>query len=179
MLRTGRERSLGDRDRGAPGLRRPRLWAHRARGGGRLSELPDLQRFRDAQSGGTYERALTELRAGRKTGHWIWFVFPQLDGLGRSPTAHHYSIRSLQHARQYAADPLLGARLRDCFHTLLELPASASAEDVLGQVDAMKLRSCATLFARTGDDTAVEVLRRFYGGAEDAATIRLLASPGG
>jgi uncharacterized protein (DUF1810 family) len=109
----------------------------------------------------------------------MWFVFPQLDGLGRSPTARHYAIRSLEHARRYLADPLLGPRLRDCFQALLDLPESAGAEDVLGSVDALKLRSCATLFARAGDDTAVEVLGRFYDGADDGATLRLLAASGG
>lgn len=109
----------------------------------------------------------------------MWYVFPQLDGLGRSPTARHYAIRSLEHARRYAADPVLGARLRDSFRALLALPASTSAGDILGSVDAMKLRSCATLFAQTGDDTAVEVLARFYGGARDEATLRLLGSSAG
>ncbi len=153
--------------------------ADRAGGGGRLSDLPHLQRFRDAQAGGTYERALAELRAGRKRSHWMWFVFPQLDGLGHSPTARRYAIHSLEHARGYAADPVLGARLRDCFQALLELPESLGAEDVLGSVDAMKLRSCATLFARAGGDGATAVLARFYDGAEDPATVRLLRAAGG
>jgi uncharacterized protein (DUF1810 family) len=109
----------------------------------------------------------------------MWFVFPQLEGLGSSPTARHYAIRSLEHARRYAADPVLGTRLRDCFLTLLALPTGARAEDVLGPIDAMKLRSCATLFARAGLDGAAETLSRFYDGAEDAATVRLLAGAGG
>lgn len=107
----------------------------------------------------------------------MWFVFPQLDGLGASPTARHYALHSPEHARRYAADPLLGPRLRECFGALLELPADASAEHVLGPVDALKLRSCATLFARacTGEGLFRDVLDRFYGGAEDDATVRLLA----
>jgi uncharacterized protein (DUF1810 family) len=109
----------------------------------------------------------------------MWFIFPQLDGLGRSPTARRYAIHSLEHARRYLADPLLGLRLRESFQALLDLPESAVAEHVLGSVDALKLRSCATLFARAGDEGADQVLSRFYDGVEDAATIRLLAADGG
>jgi uncharacterized protein (DUF1810 family) len=109
----------------------------------------------------------------------MWFVFPQLDGLGRSPTARHYAIRSLRHARGYLADPLLGPRLRESFQAVLALPEPATAEHVLGSIDALKLRSCATLFARAGGDGAAQVLARFYDGAEDPATIRLLAAIGG
>jgi uncharacterized protein (DUF1810 family) len=111
----------------------------------------------------------------------MWFVFPQLDGLGRSPTARHYAIRSLEHARRYAADPVLGPRLHDSFQALLDLPGRVTAEQVLGPVDAMKLHSCATLFARAGAADAVyrEALTRFYGGVEDDATVRLLAATDG
>jgi len=149
-----------------------------------MSERHDLQRFRDAQAGGTYERALAELRAGDKTGHWMWFVFPQLDGLGRSPTARHYAIASLSHAREYLSDPLLGPRLRACCEALLALPPDASAERVLGPIDTLKLRSSMTLFARaSGEGGEGElfraVLARFYEGAEDDATIRLLEADAG
>ena len=110
----------------------------------------------------------------------MWFVFPQLDGLGRSPTARHFAIASLQHARDYAADPVLGPRLRECCQALLQLPDPVSAEAVLGPIDALKLRSCATLFARASADRVFgRVLARFYGGAEDAATVALLARPAG
>jgi uncharacterized protein (DUF1810 family) len=112
----------------------------------------------------------------------MWFVFPQLAGLGRSFTARHYAITSLAHAREYAADPLLGPRLRECCQALLDLPASATAERVLGPIDALKLRSCATLFAHAAiEDAAVfgDVLARFYGGAEDEQTIRVLAAANG
>jgi uncharacterized protein (DUF1810 family) len=111
-----------------------------------------------------------------KTGHWMWFVFPQLDGLGRSPTARRYAIASLQHAREYSADPVLGARLRECCEVLLALPDAATAEQALGQIDAIKLRSCVTLFARAETDDRVfrDVLVRFYGGTEDEATVGLL-----
>jgi uncharacterized protein (DUF1810 family) len=109
----------------------------------------------------------------------MWFIFPQLDGLGRSPTARHYAIHSVGHAHRYLADSVLGPRLRDCFQALLDLPESVGAEQVLGSIDAMKLRSCATLFARAGGDGATAVLGRFYDGAEDAATVRLVAAAGG
>jgi len=111
----------------------------------------------------------------------MWFVFPQLDGLGRSPTARHYAIRSLAHARSYADDPLLGSRLRECCEALLALPGSLTAEQVLGPVDALKLRSSVTLFGRAAgqDELFRAVLARFYEGAEDAATVRLLEAPAG
>jgi len=106
----------------------------------------------------------------------MWFIFPQLDGLGRSPTARHYAIASIEHAREYAADPVLGPRLRECCEALLELPEGASAEQVLGSIDAIKLRSCVTLFACADRSDRVfrDVLARFYGGTEDDATVRLL-----
>lgn len=145
-------------------------------GGGGLSGSPDLQRFRDAQAGGTYERALGELRAGHKTDHWMWFVFPQIRGLGRSATARHYALESLAHARTYLADAMLGPRLQECCEALLALPASATAERVFGAIDAVKLRSCATLFAEAAEDEGVfdAILDRYYGGARDEATLRLL-----
>jgi len=108
----------------------------------------DLQRFRAAQEqGGTYATALAELRAGRKHSHWIWFVFPQLDGLGSSPMARRHGIRSLDEACAYLADDVLGPRLRECCEALLTLDASADADAVLGGIDAIKLRSSMTLFA--------------------------------
>lgn len=135
-----------------------------------------LQRFVDAQNqADTYERALSELRAGRKTGHWMWFVFPQIAGLGHSPTAMTYAISSLEEARAYLAHPLLGARLRECTRALTELDG-ASAVDVLGTVDAMKLRSSMTLFARAAPDEPLfrQVLDRYFVGAADEATERRL-----
>lgn len=135
-----------------------------------------LQRFVDAQNqADTYERALSELRAGRKTGHWMWFVFPQIAGLGHSPTAMTYAISSLEEARAYLANPLLGARLRECTRALTELDG-ASAVDVLGTVDAMKLRSSMTLFARAAPDEPLfrQVLDRYFVGAADEATERRL-----
>jgi uncharacterized protein (DUF1810 family) len=130
----------------------------------------DLSRFVDAQAG-TYGQALAELRAGRKTSHWMWFVFPQVAGLGRSPTAQHYAISGLDEARAYLAHPVLGARLVECAQALLDLPGSDAAA-VLGPVDAMKLRSSMTLFARADPAQPVfrAVLERYFAGQEDEAT---------
>ncbi|MHA3702161.1 DUF1810 domain-containing protein [Jatrophihabitans sp. YIM 134969] len=135
-----------------------------------------LQRFLDAQDGGVHERALAELRAGRKTSHWMWFVFPQLAGLGRSATAQRFAIASLDEAVAYAAHPVLGARLRQCATVLLELPATTTAEEVFGGIDAVKLRSSMTLFARAVPDEPVyaAVLDRFFAGVADPATDELL-----
>jgi uncharacterized protein (DUF1810 family) len=135
-----------------------------------------LQRFLDAQGGGgTYDRALAELRAGRKRSHWMWFVFPQIAGLGRSPMAQAYAISSLAEARAYLEHPVLGPRLRECAKALLELDG-ASAEEVLGGIDAVKLRSSMTLFARAAPQEPLfeQVLERYYAGEPDEATDRLL-----
>jgi uncharacterized protein (DUF1810 family) len=132
----------------------------------------DLRRFVEAQDrGGTYDQALRELRAGRKTSHWMWFVFPQIAGLGSSPTARRYAIGSLEEARAYLAHPVLGPRLRDAATSLTQL-RTRSAEEVLGSIDAMKLRSSMTLFARATPDEPLfaEVLDRYFGGVADDAT---------
>ena len=137
---------------------------------------PDLGRFVDAQDrGGTYAAALAELRAGRKTSHWMWFVFPQVAGLGHSPMAQAYAIGSLQEARAYLAHPVLGPRLLDCVRAVLS-HADRSAADVLGGIDALKLRSSMTLFARADPDQPLftRVLQQFYGGEADAHTDALL-----
>jgi uncharacterized protein (DUF1810 family) len=137
----------------------------------------DLQRFVDAQdSGATYAQALRELRTGRKTSHWMWFVFPQIEGLGSSPTARRYAISSLEEARAYLAHATLGPRLRESARALAELDGERSAEAVLGHVDALKLRSSMTLFARAAPDEPLfaQVLDRYFGGAPDDATDRLL-----
>jgi uncharacterized protein (DUF1810 family) len=141
----------------------------------------DLQRFRAAQEqGGAYAAALAELRAGRKRSHWIWFVFPQIDGLGSSPMARRYAIRSLGEARAYLADDVLGSRLHACCAALLALDTDTDtdAEAVMGGIDALKLRSSMTLFALAapGDPTFTHVLARYYDGQTDAATERLLAT---
>jgi uncharacterized protein (DUF1810 family) len=141
-----------------------------------MSDPHDLQRFVDAQdAGGTYDAALAELRAGRKTGHWMWFVFPQIAGLGRSGMAQRYAIGSLEEARAYREHPVLGPRLRDCAAALLAL-STRSADAVLGPVDAMKLRSSMTLFARAAPDDPGfgRVLEQYFGGEEDPETLRRL-----
>ena len=133
-----------------------------------------LERFRDAQAR-NYEIALSELRAGAKRSHWMWYVFPQLRGLGRSDTAVYYAISSLDEARAYLADPVLGKRLLECIDALLRL-RDTSAEDVLGNVDALKLRSSLTLFriAAPGEDAFVRALEQYFGGKLDPHTITLL-----
>lgn len=131
----------------------------------------DLQRFLDAQAGGTYEAALAELRAGRKRGHWIWFVLPQLRGLGLSPTSQHYGVSGLGEARAYLDHPVLGPRLRQCFEVLAGLDETDPVR-VLGGVDAVKVRSSATLFALAAPEEPVftRVLERWYDGRPDEGT---------
>lgn len=132
--------------------------------------MSDLQRFRDAQEG-VYADALAELRAGRKRSHWMWFVFPQVAGLGSSPTARHFAIGSLEEARDYAADEVLGPRLVACARAMLAHP-SRSARDILGSPDDVKLRSSMTLFALAAPDEPVfaEVLEAFFDGQRDPRT---------
>jgi uncharacterized protein (DUF1810 family) len=137
----------------------------------------DLERFVTAQDGGgTYDAAVSELRAGRKTSHWMWFVFPQIAGLGMSQTSQRYAIRSREEARAYAAHPVLGTRLEECVRILTGL-SGRSARQIFGPIDAMKLRSSMTLFARAAPENPLfrEVLERYFGGVPDEATDRLLA----
>ena len=132
-----------------------------------------LQRFVDAQQP-TYEVALKELQGGEKRSHWMWFVFPQLASLGRSPTAQFYGIRSLQETRAYLAHPLLGQRYRESVGAILEWAERKSAPEILGDVDAMKLRSSLTLFENaSGDALFARALGAFFG-TPDEATLRLL-----
>jgi uncharacterized protein (DUF1810 family) len=135
----------------------------------------NLRRFVDAQEDAAiYARALGELRAGRKQSHWIWFVFPQIAGLGSSPMSQAYAIRSLDEARAYLAHPVLGPRLRESTEALLSADPAASAEQVLGGIDAIKVRSSMTLFARAEPEEQLfaSVLTRFYGGEADPETER-------
>ena len=142
-----------------------------------MSEGFDLQRFVDAQQG-VIEAALMELRSGRKQNHWMWFVFPQLAGLGRSAIARHYGIGSYQEAASYLAHPLLGSRLRDCVDTVLAWAGRRTAEEIFGQVDAMKLKSCLTLFECVEPNGSFAMaLERFYGGERDGQTLALLGEP--
>ena len=138
--------------------------------------MPDLGRFVDAQDrGGSYATALAELRAGRKTSHWMWFVFPQVAGLGHSAMARVYAIGSLTEARDYLAHPVLGPRLLDCTRAVLG-HRGRTAEQVFGGIDALKLRSSMTLFARAdpGQPLFAEVLEQFFGGEPDPRTDQLL-----
>jgi uncharacterized protein (DUF1810 family) len=135
-----------------------------------------LERFVAAQDrGGTYQRALAELRAGRKDGHWMWFIFPQVAGLGSSAMARQYAISSVDEARAYLEHPVLGRRLAECAGALLSA-GGKSAEAILGPVDAMKLRSSMTLFAAAapGGGAFRDVLDRYFGGAPDEATLSRL-----
>src|SRR3954454_8703408 len=134
----------------------------------------DLQRFVDAQAR-AYDNVLAELRNGAKRSHWIWFVFPQLRGLGRSDTAQHYGISSLDEARAYLAHPVLGGRLRECT-ALVAAIDGRSVDEIFGWPDNLKVRSSMTLFARATDDNSGfrEVLDKFYSGEEDPATVELL-----
>ena len=144
-----------------------------------MSDPFGLQRFVQAQDdGGIYDQALRELRAGRKHSHWMWFVFPQIAGLGRSPAAQHYAIEDLQEARDYLAHPVLGPRLRECAQALLDL-GHGDPQLVLGGIDALKLRSSMTLFDRAGEEPVFRaVLDRFYDGEDDPETLRRLNEAG-
>jgi len=141
----------------------------------------DLERFVRAQdAGGTYTAALAELEEGRKRGHWIWFVLPQVAGLGRSETAQRYAVSGLSEARAYLRHPVLGPRLRECARALAGV-RSTDPVGVLGTVDAVKLRSSMTLFERAASDASDQrlfgaVLDHFFGGRRDDATIRILGS---
>lgn len=136
--------------------------------------MDGLQRFLDAQAP-VYEAACAELQAGRKQSHWMWFIFPQLRGLGHSARAQHYGIASKEEALAYWRHPLLGARLKHCMALLLAHPG-LGAQDILGPTDALKLRSCATLFAAVAEQEPLfqQVLERYYGGVPDARTLALL-----
>jgi uncharacterized protein (DUF1810 family) len=131
----------------------------------------DLARFITAQAQ-TIERVRAELRAGRKASHWMWFVFPQIAGLGRSETARFYAIRSRDEAAAYLAHPVLGPRLVECTR-LINAVRDATAEQILGYVDAMKFHSCMTLFATVdpGQPDFAEALRRYFGGLPDQPTL--------
>ena len=136
----------------------------------------DLTRFVEAQNAGsTYAAALAELRRGRKDSHWMWFVFPQIAGLGRSSTAVYYAVASLDEARAYLAHPVLGPRLRECVQALLSVEGR-TAEQIMGGIDAIKLRSSMTLFARADpqDPAFPAVLEKYFDGQVDLSTDALL-----
>jgi uncharacterized protein (DUF1810 family) len=146
-----------------------------------MNDPHNLERFVAAQdSGGTYRQALAELRVGQKRGHWMWFVFPQIAGLGQSAMSQRYAIASLGEARDYLAHPVLGPRLLECAQALTD-HGGRSAEEILGGIDARKLHSSMTLFLRAapGETVFKTVLSKFFSGEPDAATDRLLAEPPG
>ena len=134
----------------------------------------DLERFVREQDR-DYETVRSELRRGRKTSHWIWFIFPQIAGLGRSAMSQHFAIGSLDEARDYVAHPILGARLRECVGLILAVEGRR-ADEIFGSLDAMKVRSSMTLFHRAAPDEPGfrRVLDRFYGGVPDPATDEIL-----
>ena len=134
----------------------------------------DLARFLDAQKS-VYEQALTEVEAGRKRSHWMWFIFPQLAGLGSSAISERYAIRSLAEARAYLEHPALGSRLVECAKAAASVPAR-TARDIFGSPDDMKLRSCATLFAHVSPEGSIfhRLLEKYFKGAPDRRTLELL-----
>ena len=139
-----------------------------------LSNDPfDLERFVQAQAA-NYDRALSELRDGEKRSHWMWYIFPQIEGLGGSPMSHRYSIKSAAEARAYLAHPIVGPRLRECaavVNGIMGRPALA----IFGSPDELKMRSCATLFASVSDDPVFEqLLEKYFNGQQDTETLRLL-----
>jgi uncharacterized protein (DUF1810 family) len=136
-----------------------------------------LERFVEAQDGGLHDQALGELRAGRKTGHWMWFVFPQVAGLGASPMSQHYAISSLGEARAYLEHPVLGPRLAECARAVLTHP-DRTARQVMGTPDDVKLRSSMTLFALATASEPVfqQVLDTFFAGERDPRTVALLGA---
>ncbi|MCB4860261.1 MULTISPECIES: DUF1810 domain-containing protein [unclassified Sphingobium] len=131
-------------------------------------------RFLEAQAN-IYDTALAEIRAGAKRSHWMWYIFPQLRGLGRSPTAHYYGIATLAEARAYLSHPVLGSRYLECIKALQKLGDNDPVA-VFGSVDAMKLRSSLTLFAAAGGPPLLDdALERWFDGERDASTLHLLA----
>jgi len=140
----------------------------------RVADPFDLRRFVEAQDG-IYETALAELRAGSKQSHWMWFIFPQLRGLGLSAAAQRYAISSLDEARAYLRHPLLGPRLRECVDAILPWSAQLSAEQILGSIDALKFRSSLTLFELAEPEGPfAHALAEFYAGQPDTRTLALL-----
>lgn len=137
----------------------------------------NLSRFVEAQTH-DYAQALSEIRAGRKQSHWMWYVFPQFQGLGNSPTSRHFAIKSAAEAAAYLAHPTLGPRLLECAEAVLRIKGR-SALEIFGSPDDMKLRSCATLFAAvsSGDSAFQRIIERYFQGERDQRTIQLLEGP--
>jgi uncharacterized protein (DUF1810 family) len=137
----------------------------------------DLNRFITAQES-IYDIALAELRSGRKRSHWMWYIFPQIDGLGQSSTTKHYSIKSLEEARQYLQHPVLGTRLIECAKAVLAVEGRSISE-IFGYPDDMKLKSSMTLFAYVADPPSVfsQILDKYFHGERDAKTLQILKKP--
>jgi uncharacterized protein (DUF1810 family) len=134
-----------------------------------------LERFIEAQAP-IYAQALGELRRGQKQSHWMWFIFPQIAGLGQSPMSRAYAIQSLDEARAFLAHPVLGSRLRECSQALINL-RDKSASDIFGSIDAKKLRSCLTLFAEANPNEVLfcNLLEKYFDGEADEATLEILS----
>jgi uncharacterized protein (DUF1810 family) len=134
-----------------------------------------LERYIKAQAP-VYTRALAELKAGHKQSHWMWYVFPQIAGLGNSAMSHAFAIQSLEEARNYLAHPVLGARLRECCQTVMALDGK-TAHEIFRSPDDLKFRSCLTLFAQAAPDESLfdDLLMKYFGGEEDPATLEVLA----
>lgn len=141
---------------------------------GSANDPYNLDRFVQAQAQ-DYQRALAEIKSGRKRTHWMWYVFPQIDGLGISATAKHYAIKSVDEGRAYLAHPVLGPRLLECAEAVVAMDGR-SATEIFGSPDDLKLRSCATLFAHVSPARSVfhRLLDKFYAGEPDANTLRLI-----
>ena len=135
----------------------------------------DLARFLQAQEG-SYEQALSEITSGRKRSHWMWFIFPQFEGLGMSTTSQRYSVKSIAEAKAYLAHPVLGSRLLDCAEAVLHVEG-LSAVELFGSPDDMKLRSCATLFGLVSPEVSVfnRIIDKYFHGQRDDRTMRLIA----
>jgi uncharacterized protein (DUF1810 family) len=135
----------------------------------------NLERFVDAQAP-VYEQVRQELKVGRKQSHWMWFIFPQIAGLGQSPMSIRFAIASPEEAKAYLAHPILGARLRECAHLTLDVEGK-TARDIFGSIDEMKFRSSMTLFARaaSGADLFQRCIDKYFAGASDLATLAKLA----
>jgi uncharacterized protein (DUF1810 family) len=139
----------------------------------------NLSRFVQAQEA-NYARALAEIRSGKKRTHWMWYIFPQIDGLAFSATSQHYAIKSIAEAKAYLDHPLLGPRLRECAQAVLAIEGR-SATEIFGSPDDLKLRSCATLFASVSPPDSVfdRLLQKYYPGGRDEKTLQLLGlAPG-
>ncbi len=133
----------------------------------------DLHRFISEQDK-VYDRVLEELRNGRKRSHWMWYIFPQLEGLGRSTTARRYAIKSMEEAIEYLNHPILGARLLECANTVLAIEGKTASE-IFGYPDDLKLKSSMTLFSEVADDSVfVHVLDKYFQGEQDVRTLQLL-----